>query len=170
MKRITVLALLVLFCTACESIINPKIWDISPVNYTVQVRDKDGNDLLDPENGNAIDPQSIIATFRGETYSISEQKTGTKAYMPHFYGLRIKTFPEYPESAYKGYCLTFGELDGAESYGNEELKIQWGDGTEDTISFTRNFKWAFDGSPKIKQKWFLNGKECNAVVEIVKTY
>ncbi len=145
------------------------IWDIYPVEYMVRLLDSDGNDLLDPLNENRIDVYAIEATYKGKVYLVSDGIIPvTKAYMPHFGGLTISDYPRYGDKV-EGAVLVFGELDGAKSYDNEELRIDWGDGTYDVVSFDRDFQWGRNGSPKVEHKWFLNGREYpDAVIEIVR--
>ncbi len=147
-----------------EDFSDAMVWDITPVVYKIILVDAAGNDLLSADHPNAIVLKNIAAEFKGETYRIVSDSQ-SKALMPYFYGLdRV-----YDENL--GYnLLVFGELDGAESYENEELVIKWGDGTSDIISFTRTFKLGSDGYPEISHKWFLNGKESkDNVIKIIKS-
>jgi hypothetical protein len=152
---------------SCDKIFpTGEIWDISPVVFTIQVADANGVDLLNPENHNSLDTSEISALYRGEEYKCSKDPYGvfTKAYAPHFYGL------QFINNTQEGkYALRFGELDGAESYSNEEITISWGDGSSDKIKFNRKFRWRFNGDPVSSEEWFLNGtKVSGRTIKIVK--
>ncbi len=143
-----------------------KIWDIAPVVYRLKVVNALGNDILDPSKDISIDYKAIEAVYNGEAYKIKTEPQ-TRDYLPHFNGLELIYYTHLGH-----YTLTFGELEGAESYDNEELRINWGDGTSDVVSFDRDFKWGKKGDPEVSHKWFLNGKavepEYGGVIKIVK--
>lgn len=157
-----ILALTLLSCEKINS--DRKIWDISPVVVALQVVNANGVDLLNPDNQNSYAAANIKALYSGKEYecnkSISE--VYTKAYLPHFYGLKIF------KNNIGSYYLHFGELEGAKSYSNEEVIIFWGDGTSDKIKFNRTFRW-IHGDPDISEDWFLNGsKVSGGVIKIIK--
>ena len=86
----------------------------------MEITDGEGNSLLDPETDGSLAGNGIKAIFRGETYvndstllrhdfGYGTEQYGTKAYMPHFYGLVT-----YHYVAEDIYYLAFGELNGEE--------------------------------------------------------
>ena len=104
--------------------------------------------------------------YRGVEYkcSIDPYIAPSKAYLPRFNGLQLSK--HYQSNTF---VLRFGELDGAESYSNEELTLLWGDGTSDKIKFNRKFRWKINGDPDISEEWFLNGtKVSGKVVKIIR--
>ncbi len=141
------------------------IYDISPVKYMVKVVDGKGNDLLDPTKDGSVDYGKIEVVYKGETYKItSDAEVPTKAYKPHFEGLKLIHHPYW-----ECYVLSFGELEGAQSYDHDELLIDWGDETRDLLSFTRTFEWGKNGEPEIEHQWFLNGRKYDgSIFELVK--
>jgi hypothetical protein len=56
------------------------------------------------------------------------------------------------------YALCFGELDGADTYKDATLTLQWGDGTTDVVTFSSKLKWK-GHNPKINRSFKLNGTE-----------
>ncbi|MDD2584982.1 MAG: hypothetical protein WCR61_05650 [Bacteroidales bacterium] len=153
---------------SCDKILGDgTIWDINPVVVTVVVTDVNGVDLLNPDNQNSLDTSGIKAFYNGKEYEcnkLSAPEVATKAYLPHFYGLKIDK-----NRIYSTYFLSFGELDGAKSYSNEEVTIFWGDGSSDKIKFNRKFRWKLNGDPKSSEEWFLNGKKVpDKLIKIVK--
>lgn len=161
------LGIMALGLLSCDKILNNgKIWDIGPVVVNVVVADVNGVDLLNPENQNSLDTSGIKVLYNGKEYECNKlvSEVLTRAYMPHFYGLQINKY-----SYHNSYILSFGELDGAKSYSNEEVTIFWGDGTSDKIKFNRKFRWKLNGDPKSSEEWFLNGKKVSDhLIKIVK--
>ena len=159
---------LVLF--SCDGIFGDrKIWDISPVEYIVQVVNTNGVDLLNPDNPSSIAASGIKVQYNGKEYECNKEQSAvnTKAYMPRFYGLKVQKNPYIPGGT--NYFLYFGELDGAKSYSNEEITIMWGDGSSDKVKFNRKFRWKINGDPDISEEWFLNGnKVAGRALRIVK--
>lgn len=158
---------LVLF--SCDGILGDrKIWDISPVVYIVQVVNSNGVDLLNPDNPNSIAASGIKVQYNGKEYECNKDQSTliTKAYMPQFYGLKVAKNPYVTNGIF---ILTFGELDGAKSYSNEEITIFWGDGSSDKVKFNRKFRWKINGDSDISEEWFLNGnKVAGPAIRVVK--
>lgn len=153
--KYVMLALMATGLLSCDKILNNngKIWDIAPVVFRVEVIDADGVDLLNPENRNSLNIDGINAFYRGAKYECNKDVSisDTKAYMPYFYGLKVR-------KQYSGntYILEFGELAGDKDYPNEEVAVFWGDGTWDVIRVNRKFRWKLNGDPDINDKWYLN--------------
>ena len=141
-------ALLMMSFTGCEKLGGNGgggdwIVDWAPVSIFLRVVDAEGTDLLNPENpNNVIDGTSI--TFKGNTYNASRQwyETGnpfemptTKAIFAPLYGLFLvngEMFSNHSETA--GFCLFFGEIDGAIDM-DEDLEVTLSNGMTGTIHY-----------------------------------
>lgn len=141
------------------------IWDIAPFVINITVSDKDGNDLLNPETSFSIANNGIKAIFGGETFEMDSMPVAdgqSRAILAVFRGL-------YSYQGSDGrYRLSFGEFAGDRNYDPQELVIDWNDGTSnDTIVFSHSFWWE-NHEPEQKTVVYLNGKETDAPVAIVK--
>lgn len=141
------------------------IWDIAPFVINITVSDKDGNDLLNPETSLSIANNGIKAIFGGETFEMDSMPVAdgqSRAILAVFRGL-------YSYQGSDGrYRLSFGEFAGDRNYDPQELVIDWNDGTpNDTIVFSHSFWWE-NHEPEQKTVVYLNGKETDAPVAIVK--
>lgn len=166
MKKSVISLLVSLFSICLLSGCEDRIWDIAPVDFRISVTDANGVDLLRPGNPHAIDVTKVKAIYKGQEFECSTGPSDakTKAYMPHFHGLRLLC-----NTYYNIYLLEFGELDGAESYTNESLTIVWPDGSRDEVSFNRDFQWRHNDTPYVKEEWFLNNsKVSSGIIKIVK--
>ncbi len=115
-----------------DSIIFPLVISLKVVNY-------EGQSVLNNWNT----PQ-ISATFRGKTYFCDKPSRGIE---PKFWGLKHSN--DY---------LLFGELDGTETYSDEELIINWGNNEKpDTITFSYTYARK-SNSLTIYDSYYLNGK------------
>lgn len=113
--------------------------DVTPVEIIIRVTDAHGNDLLNPNTSGTIFYNKISAIYKGKVYSMDTSYMNKSRYlMPTFYGLK------WQKSDYKDeYLLYFGEFDGTENFQNEEIIIDWNDGTKDTICFDHTW-WQKD--------------------------
>ncbi len=140
------------------------IWDIAPFVINITVSDKDGNDLLNPETSLSIANNGIKAIFGGETFEMDSMPVAdgqSRAILAVFRGL-------YSYQGSGRYRLSFGEFAGDRNYDPQELVIDWNDGTpNDTIVFSHSFWWK-NHEPEQKTVVYLNGKETDAPVAIVK--
>ena len=141
------------------------IWDIAPFVINITVSDKDGNDLLNPETSLSIANNGIKAIFGGETFEMDSMPVAdgqSRAILAVFRGL-------YSYQGSDGrYRLSFGEFAGDRNYDPQELVIDWNDGTPNgTIVFSHSFWWK-NHEPEQKTVVYLNGKETDAPVAIVK--
>ena len=91
----------------------------------------------------------INATYQNETYV---KDVSSKAYLAIMYGLRSIQLRNGQ------YALTFGELDGADTYKNETIILDWGDGTQDVVTFSSELKWK-KHEPVFNRSYKLNGVE-----------
>ena len=81
----------------------------------------------------------------------------SRIYPPKFTGL---TRPWYDQNNTTPQPLYFGELDGAETFENETLIMDWGKLGRDTITFTSKTEWKND-QPYFTRSYLLNGKEAS---------
>ena len=129
------------------------IWDFYPICFYFDVQDAEGNNLLSPLTEGNILNQDIKATYRGKEYGLNEPVADTKAYLARMYGLRTLETKD-------GHCqLCFGELQGEDTYENETLTLDWGDGTRDVITFSSRLTWKSPEDPEFDRHFFLNGVE-----------
>lgn len=131
-------------------IIDPVIWDYSPVILSLKVLSPEGYSILPYAN-----LTKISATYRGQTYFCGVNPTPTRYYMPEFYGLKVQN--DY---------LLFGELDGTDEYKDEQLIIHWGADSikSDTITFSR---WII-GDGRVHSTFCLNGLPVEGQMEVQK--
>lgn len=144
--------------TACEKDgpAEGAIWDFSPINFYFTLTGENGEDLLNPATSGSYAGLNITATYEDKTYEkdvFEDNKVPySRAYFAHLFGI-------YTTQLEDGrYALCFGELDGADTYKDETLTLQWGDGTTDVITFSSKLKWK-GHNPVINRSFKLNGTE-----------
>lgn len=152
-------AVMVASLAGCEKI-GGKIVDWCPVYVYLRVTDGHGADLLDPENpDNMIDGTTI--TFKGKTYEASREiedlmypALETKAYLARIYGLLLEKRKWAENGNAEGYCLVFGEIDGAADM-DEDLVVTLPNGMTGTI----HYHCSNHNERKIRcdRSWKLNG-------------
>lgn len=152
--NLTIIAALVCLC-ACVKII-----DWVPVTFQVRVQDVQGNDLLDPANDNTWLTGTKIH-FRGITVDLDE--TGitvpaTRELPAEYEGFRLEKGKDH-------YYLAFGEFDGGTDYDEEDIMIQWPDGTVNVITYSRKLNRM---KAEAKQAFKLDGTECSSPIIIVR--
>ena len=117
----------------------------APLVISIRVLSPEGYSIM-----NAANSAHIKATFRGITYECDKT---SRVYSPVFYGLKRNND-----------FLLFGELDGAQTFENEDIILSWGgDIKPDTITFTHiplNYFLDLAGDPKpVEEHFYLNGEE-----------
>lgn len=134
------------------------LWEYYPFSFEIFVRDSEGNSRLYPGSENFIAGQ-ITAEYKGVIYTVTpaEENISTRYCPPTWNGLQLVT-ADWWGNAVKEPYLTFGEFDGPEFYENEEVKINWGDGSSDILSFSSHI--AAPG--EINRHFFFNGTEYDA--------
>ena len=153
---------LVCLCAVSCSVMGSEMeWDIHPIVLHIYVSDSDGNNLLSAENAAGhLDIDKVYAVFDGQNYPLTVEDEGedphTKAYMPDFQGLCLRT------DFYGNKYVSFGELNGEDELNNVDLVLYWGDGTSDTITIFNHFKWKLSGSPSITRRYYVNGKQTDS--------
>ena len=126
-----------------------RIWDFNPIVFYFTLIGENGEDLLDPTTPGSYAGMKINATYQNETYV---KDVSSKAYLAIMYGLRSIQLRNGQ------YALTFGELDGADTYKNETIILDWGDGTQDVVTFSSELKWK-KHEPVFNRSYKLNGVE-----------
>lgn len=128
------------------------IWDIAPIVLYISVQDAAGNDLLNPETPGNIANQGIKAIYKDKTYEKDILVAQTKAYLAILYGLQTI------KDKSGRYYLAFGEFDGAKTFEDESVTIDWNDGSTDVITFSSKLTWVAK-KPVTNRKFCLNGVE-----------
>ena len=150
-----ILAILLLGLCSCTKTI-----DWLPITFKVRVQDAHGNDLLDPEKDNSW----IIGTtlsFRGIIVEIDEESIAyprTRDLPAMYEGFRLEKSNDY-------YYLAFGEFDGGSNYDNENLYINWPDGSLNIITYKRKIHKV---NIRANEVFKLDGVKCSNPVVIVK--
>ena len=130
------------------------IWDFAPINFYMTVQDAEGNDLLSPTTEGNILNQDIKAIYQGKEYKLNELALpDTKAYLATLYGLHVV------ETEDGRSLLCFGELQGDDTYEDETITLDWGDGTRDIITFSSRLTWNSPEDPEFDRHFYLNGVE-----------
>ena len=133
------------------------IWDISPVEFNIFITDSEGHDLLDSTyQGNLI--KDIHVSYQGEDYPpITEQEyyektygnTGTRAYMPIFYGLLLRQYWSHK-------TFTNGDF---ESIDKREILLNLPNNQQIRLGYKNSFRWKSNGDPEKNTQFYLNGQE-----------
>ena len=148
--------ILLMSVSACDDDNGGRIVDWAPVCISITATGSNGNDLLNPQNNNNILEVTSL-TFKEKTYEVSydlmNHFEGAKAYMPQMYGLQLDTVRTNGNAQCR---LLFGEIDGGADM-NEDLVINWGDGTSDVINY---HCWKHNERKlSCNREWKVNGKK-----------
>ena len=150
--------MLVLSFTACEEDgpAEGANWDFYPIQIYFTLTGNNGEDLLDPSTPGTYAGMNITATYGDKTY-IKDVFEGNN--IPYTRAYFAKLFGIYTTQLTDGrYALCFGELDGADTYKDATLTLNWGDGTTDVVTFSSKLKWK-GHDPVINRSFKLNGTE-----------
>lgn len=162
MRKSKIYCLLILVISTLQScdIGNDMIWDIYPVNISFYVQDREGNDLLNPTTEGNILKNDIKVLYNGEEYPRDKDMSKTRAYLAVLSGLKTDKYGN-------DYLLIFGEFDGAKDH-NDSFTIDWGDGTQDRISFIHRFEMGNNEPKTYLTEVYLNRKKMEEGFTIVK--
>ena len=143
-------------------------WDITPLTFSIFLRNKNGYDLLNSFVDNYVYQDSVKAIFQGKEYYLNK-KPENRVILPDFTGL---TRPWHDQNDTRAYPIYFGELDGTETFENEMLIMDWSTLGRDTITFTSKMEWK-NGKPTFIRRYRLNGEEVDKdtarpIIRIVK--
>lgn len=131
--------------------------DVTPLVFNIYLLDNQGKDLLNTMVDGHVDADSVKAIFQGKEYYLNDDpnsKAG-RAILPEFTGL---TLPWHDQNDTSPHPLYFGELDGAKSFEDEMLIMDWGKLGRDTITFTSKMEWEYN-KPYFTRNYWLNGEE-----------
>lgn len=117
------------------------IWDFANHDIVIVVKDAEGNNLSDPAFYGNILTDGVTVEFRGKVYPLTEPAIPTRENAAYWYGFRPDTFAGVP-------VLMFGEFQ-PDGYRNEELTINWGDGSTDVLNFDCYVKWTSKNNPDV---------------------
>lgn len=174
---ISVMAVTISSCTEVLGIGYEVDW--TPVVMDISVRDRYGNDLLNPDYPYNIIEGSTI-TFQGSEYAADceqykkfisssspseeenndEQKPATKAILPIMNGFVLMNGEMVGNESISGFFMRFGEIDGAADM-DETLVVKWGDGTTDEIRYVCN-KHKEGRNPTCNRYFYLNGTKVSS--------
>lgn len=136
MKKIFVFAALLIAAVTFSSCDEDIIEDYNPVTLEIFAEDADGNNLFDPSyDKNIID--EVTVTYNGEVMKLkrpdaAKSKINLDYFMPSWYGATLRSYKD--GSGTKVYYMYIGQWDATKKW-NEELQINWPDGTYNTIRF-----------------------------------
>ena len=150
--------MLVLGFTACEKdgAAEGSIWDFYPISFFFTLTGENGEDLLNPATPGNYAGLKITATYENKTY---EKDVFESNKIPYGRAILAELYGIYTTQLEDGrYALCFGELDGADTYKDAIITLQWGDGTTDVITFSSKLKWK-GHDPVINRSFKLNGTE-----------
>lgn len=153
-----------------------RIWDFNPLSIEYVVIDKStGDNLLDPETPGNILANDITCEYNGEIYEIFNRdepidfpvydKAGpsSRAILPVNLGLRYvygnNWVPDEENGEYKMaplFRLFFGEFDTCADLHNQEVVVNWGDGTSNKIVFNCYIEWIDKDNPKVHHEIWLD--------------
>jgi hypothetical protein len=103
------------------------IWDFTPQEIAIEVKDAANNNLLDAEFEGNILENGITATFWGKTYELNKepgrddypQRPKTRAVFVQWSGLQVRSSSGY--ATYDCPVMTFGEFAGDGGYYHEQF-------------------------------------------------
>lgn len=154
MKRLLIILITIVSLTGCDK---DMIIDWVPVTFKIQVKDSQGNDILDPTNDNTW----LIGTeisFRNQSDVLDENDiTPTKVVLPEYDGARIEKGPDY-------YYIAFGEFIRMDN-DTELVTIKWPDGSISEISYKCRL---IPSKLEAKETFELNGQKFSNPIVIVK--
>ena len=157
----------ILFCTSCmdgeftadNATLEQPNWSQSfaPIELLVKIEDKAGNNLLDANFANHLDYDNISVSINGETYPIKtaadfgERIPSTQNFVFSYYPTLVQYENEY--------ALYLGQCDGSRYCDLVTVTIDWGNDTQDTISFCNILTFEKNGKvTDVTRDFYLNGK------------
>lgn len=158
--------------TSCNGKEDPTpVWDIFPINFDIEVVNKKGESLVNPNHPHTIVRLPITVEMDGKTYklrslsdaynnlpqSAANASSMSRAYRPLFYGFIYRKVHHPREE----WVLSFGEFDG-EKNADHKIKLHWHNGTTDILRIVNSFRWVREGkrlTPEVKRQFYINGEE-----------
>lgn len=139
-------------------------WKFEPIEFSIRVM-RDGADLLDPRTEGTMANNKITVTYKGVKYEnvnayefnedgipVNKEKA-SRACEATFDGLKTTV------NSNQQFFLYFGEIDSDETFENEKILIDWGDGTTDEIVFSCKQWWDEEDIPQWEYSFSLSGVE-----------
>ena len=146
-------SVLTLGFTACEKDgPGDRIWDFTPIVFNFTVTGPNGEDLLNPNYPGNYSGLNITVTYEDKIYEKDVPVTKSRVNLARMQGLQSTQLQN------GRYALTFGELNGDDTYKDATIILDWGNGTKDVITFSSKLKWKGD-APKFNRSFKLNDKE-----------
>lgn len=141
--------------------------DVSPVIVKINIQDKEGHNLLDPESeGNIVGSNLVKVEYNGKTYETQwnwkyDETPESRHYFAKFRGL-LHFYTPSMESKPSEWVIWLGEIDGALSF-DDKMKLTVGDKSYDirichTIEFGENAKYDKNASYHRTLKVYQDGK------------
>ena len=156
MKRILIILITIASLTGCEK--HNMIIDWVPVTFRIQVQDFQGNDMLDPNNGNTwLIGTEISFRDQSDVFDENDITPITKAILPIYDGARI-------EKGSDCFYIVFGEFHRKDN-DTELITIKWPDDNVTEISYKCRL---IPSKLEVKETFELNGKKCSNPIVIVK--
>lgn len=155
--------LLAMFVSGCNEDV---IWDVYPVNLSVEVMDAQGNNLLDPDVKGNIVGEALSLEYKGKTFDVMWDglepgyMDETKAYLARFYGIwRGPVSSGDPVSETNPRVLHIGELPGDENY-DVTMPLKCKDKVFN-IRVVNRYKTKLNGAPSVHTEIYLDGRKCD---------
>ena len=150
--------ILALGFTACEKDgpAPDTTYDFSPINMYFTLTGENGEDLLNPATPGSYAGLNITATYEDKTY---EKDVFEDNKVPYGRAYFAQLFGIYTTQLEDGrYALCFGELDGAHTYNDATLTLNWGEGSTDEVTFSSKLKRS-GHDPYFIRSFKLNGTQ-----------
>lgn len=170
--RYLLIGLLTIIFFACEKNdgqqeYNGVTGDIYPIVMRVEVRNAEGEDLLNPNAEFGLNIEDITLEYDGQIYKVEDRTpiddyvaSSTTRYLEsHFDGISLRHIDE-------AYCLVIGYWKSDEKRAYSTMSLNWGDGTSDVLGFTSDYLYNPEYKNSAEHSWgytfkctgFLNGK------------
>lgn len=145
-------------CSSDEEDSSLVVWDATPIQFNIQIKNEAGVDLLDSTKHETF-LKDVYVKMGDDTYPIEAEPTaGTRALRPTFKGLVLHEYYSHRTFTYPGFwCLLFGEFDGAKS-GSTTISLYVGNAMVN-LSCTNEVSSNLKGIPDISRKYYVNSQQ-----------
>lgn len=186
MKNILIVGLLLIAfnLTSCRNEVPEEIiiWDFSNLEIEFKLFDKNtGENLLDPSTERNYLNNNITCEYKGEIYEICNidspvvwptiDNAGSTRFVPPVnLGLRYITANfVYNEKSGQYELeeflhLSFGEFGTTSDLHEQEVIINWGDGTSNRVVFDCYIEWISKTEPKVHHDIWLDGEKIEGTI------
>ena len=132
------------------------VHDFYPINLYFTLTGNNGEDLLNPATPGSYAGLRITATYEDKIYEkdliVDNLVPYGRAYLAQMFGIHTKQLTD------GRYALCLGEFDGADTYKDATVTLNWGDGTTDVVTFSSKLTWK-GHDPRITRSFYLNGTQ-----------